>query len=179
MRLRFRIVNNTQYDSRVLRRLVAWCIRHAGAEGRTRKVTFNYTRQDRGCSGYAWLNGSSVVMRLIKGTTDGTNAAQVLLHEIDHNLGLKHKDMVPSHTIALPGFPDDLLTLVAMPPKSKPVPDAVERVASKLAAAEAKVKEWESKLRRTRTWLKKWERRAKYHRARMQAAAHRPNPTLF
>jgi hypothetical protein len=174
MRLRFRIVNKTHYDSRVLRRLVAWCIRHAGAEGRTRKVTFNYTRQDRGCSGYAWLNGSSVVMRLIKSKTDGINAAQVLLHEIDHNLGLEHKDMVPSRTIALPGFPADLMALVEMPPKSKPAPDAVERVAGKLAAVEAKVKEWESKLRRTRTWLKKWERRARYYRAKVAAAAQAP-----
>lgn len=175
MRFRFHIVNKTRYNGHVLRRLVAWCIRHAGAEGRTRMVTFNYTRQDRGCSGYAWLNGSSVVMRLIKGKTDGTNAAQVLLHEIGHNLGLQHRDMVPSHTIALPGFPADLTTLVEVPPKPKPAPDPVERVAGKLAAVEAKVKEWESKLRRTRTWLKKWERRAKYYRAKMRAAAHTPD----
>lgn len=172
--MKFRLVNRTRYETRTLRKLVAYCIRTAGAENRTRKVTFTYTRQDRGCSGYAWLNGSSVVVRLIRGRTDGANAAQVLLHEIDHNLGLQHRDMVPSSTIALPGFPADLVALVEMPPKPMPILDAAERTATKLAAAEAKVKEWESKLRRTRTWLKKWERRVKYYQRKMPVAASTP-----
>ena len=51
MRLRFRIVNKTHYDSRVLRRLVAWCIRHAGAEGRTRKVTLSTPARTVGVAG--------------------------------------------------------------------------------------------------------------------------------
>ena len=45
-------------------------------------------------SGYAWYNSSSVVLKLPKSLTDIQKLAQVYIHEVGHNLNLRHTEMM-------------------------------------------------------------------------------------
>lgn len=82
----------------------------------------------------------------------------VVEHELHHNLNVRHKDMdidsMWKHWKSLEGFFEE-----------KPIPVKPKRdfVAERHQKAIKKVKEWQTKLKRTKTMLKKWERKLKYY----------------
>lgn len=160
---RMSLTNNTRYDGRVLRRLIQWCIQYEGAEGRAAKrVTVVYAT--RGPSGAATVNGSWVKLRLGRGSCDGRDAARVLIHEIGHNLGLKHREMAYAWTLPLVNFPEDLAVLRERPvPERKPAATGLPLAERKLAHVRAKLAEWEAKERAAAKRVKHWRQKVRYH----------------
>ena len=111
--------NLTKWDDKDLKNLCQKVIKHEGTEGHHIIIKYHkkvwYSEQDRYVSGQARINGTWIIMRVCK-TKIPTNKynqetqkiehsereakfpvnsfAVVLMHEIGHNRGLRHKDML-------------------------------------------------------------------------------------
>lgn len=84
--------------------------------------------------------------------------AQVLEHEIGHNLGLRsHRDMVSHASLNV----DYVKDLVIRPKEGKK--KVRDLKAERYKKALAKVKELKTKLKRNQTLLKKWQKKVKYY----------------
>jgi len=125
-----RVLNHTLYDTRTLRRIFFYAMKKMGIKDSTKRIWHvsyakkskkaitDYAKQFR-LSGLAVLghinrrgnmNVANVVwLRLSPyGTTNGTYLAQVVIHELQHNLGIKHKDMENCIHIDVSDLPEDL-----------------------------------------------------------------------
>jgi hypothetical protein len=159
-----KITNKTQYDTRYLRRLFLACENHEGTNPKRRHVCVQ-PKSGGGVGGYAWYNSHSVVMKLSGVKADARDVAQVYIHEVGHNLGLRHKDMAACKDIQIDFWPDEAVPLKAAKP-TKPKPSIVEQRAAK---AEAKLTEWTKKLNRAKTYVKKYQRKVRYYQKRRAA----------
>ena len=106
-----KINNKTNYDTRYLRKLFLACEKRIfqtyliHGESKHRYIAVKTHRACR-VGGYAWYNSKSIVITLpppvsihlgkIKtpNTVSARRVAQVYLHEVGHNLGLKHKQQI-------------------------------------------------------------------------------------
>ena len=94
-----KITNKTDYSTRHLRKIFLACEKNEGTDPKHRDVEVRYGC-DSGGRGYAWYNSNSVVMKLPKMKKDGScqaeihNVARVYIHEVGHNLNLKHREMM-------------------------------------------------------------------------------------
>lgn len=84
--------------------------------------------------------------------------AQVLEHEIGHNLGLRHNDMSKVYDLDTSYLKD--FVIEKQLPKEKKV---IDHVMLRREKAVKKVKELQSRLKRTETLLKKWSKRLRYY----------------
>ena len=177
MALRLRVDNRTRYATADLRRFFLWCIHREGAEGRTRRIEVVYSRKP-GRQSYKWgqpasvhglasYGGGWIRMKIPHGSVDGQLLARVVIHEIGHNLHLHHADMVDWWTLPIEDLPPELATFTESAPKAAPPPQDRDYV--NLTKAQAAVARWASRLKRDRTWLKKWERKAKYYGRKIAA----------
>ena len=128
-----RVLNHTLYDTMALRRLFFYAMKKVGIKDSTKRiwhVTYakkskkaltTYAKQFR-LSGLAVLghinrrgnmNVANVVWLGLSpyGTTNGTYLAQVVIHELQHNLGIKHEDMENCIHIGVSDLPEDLKLL--------------------------------------------------------------------
>ena len=90
-----KITNETEYSTRDLRRIFLACENNEGTDPSFRNVKVVYNRINR-ISGYAWYNSNSVVIRLpkLRYLTDIHVLAKVYIHEVGHNLNLRHREMM-------------------------------------------------------------------------------------
>lgn len=107
------ICNRTGYNTAELRALFEWAMEKRGAQGQAGGWWYvNYSRRRkngvRQPHGRATLGGWAVWVYLPRGNTNGYNLAQVVLHEIDHNLGLKHREMPTWYQLRVDGLPAKL-----------------------------------------------------------------------
>lgn len=180
--------NKTAYDTRYLRKLFMACekqIRYVYmsyadksiyAFHENRHVTIQHSKNRR-VGGYAYYNSGTIVMKIPPpvGTYYGNtrenavsarHVAQVYLHEIGHNLGLKHKQQISSHKLNADFWPDETLPLKQI--KTKPKRNVVDERAKK---AHLKLVEWQKKLNKAKTFVKKYRRKVKYYEKK-KAANH-------
>jgi len=128
-------------------------------------------RQRRGCTGLGSYNWSWVRVRVpTKWLVAGSNGIEysgefnpvefshVLQHELDHNRGLRHSEMVACRTIDCNWA--KAFEVKRKQDKPKPVRDLKKE---RHEHALKKVKEFETKKRRTETLLKKWKRKVRYY----------------
>jgi hypothetical protein len=121
------LVNRTRYDTRDLRRLTILCLKERGAyAGRRYRVTWVPAR-GAWPHGLAWIGRPFVRMMLpaarVEAVGDGgrravglaaldrrtiERLAQVLLHEIDHTLGLNHREMLNCYSLPVWFLPADI-----------------------------------------------------------------------
>lgn len=111
---------------------------------------------------------------------DPMELAHTIGHEIGHQKGLTHRQMKgrPSYTYA-PGWRDVYAWAAAFPVEQRPVrvrpikpaPSQLEVAQTRYAEAAAKVKTWETKVKRAQTMLKKWQRRARLRQSKIAASA--------
>ncbi len=97
--------------------------------------------------------------------------AKVLLHEIDHTLGLRHDEMAPWRSIDVPW-------IEAMPlrrEEEKVGPSAEQRRAARVEAREAraraKLAEWQRRLRAAQRKVGEYKRKVRYYDKRREAAS--------
>lgn len=84
--------------------------------------------------------------------------AQIFSHELHHNLGLNHKDMIDWDKINCDWAKSFVIRKKEV--KEKPKKDLKF---ARYEKAVAKVQDYESKLRRIKNLLKKWQNKAKYY----------------
>jgi len=144
-----KITNKTEYSTRHLRKIFIACEKNEGTDYTKRQVEVRYKKGSK-VAGYAWYNSYSVVIKLPKPKykTDIHQLAKVYIHEIGHNLNLRHKEMAHWWDISIDFLePGDVeLRTVASPKKSKAEINE-EKVRKKLA-------EWENKFNRAKLLLK-------------------------
>jgi len=179
-----KVINNTRYDTRYLRRLFLGCEKKIFAtylvhgESKYRHVTVKTHRGGMArVGGYAWYNSTNIVITLppptsrhlgryvTENTVSARRIAQVYLHEVGHNLGLKHAQMKPSSKIDVLWQPDESVPLKT-PKIVKPKKSIIEQRAAK---AETKLAEWTKKLNRAKIFVKKYQRKVKYYQKKRAA----------
>jgi len=128
-----RVLNKTLYDSKALRRIFLYAMKKVGIEDspkriwhvsyakRSSKVVTKYAKQFRvtGAAARGFLNrrgnisvGNVIWIRLSPhGATNGTYLTQVVIHELQHNLGRNHTNMVGCIHIDVSDLPKDLKLL--------------------------------------------------------------------
>ncbi len=154
------IENKTNYDIRYLRRLFMACEKFASFwkmcgpdDYKFRKIKIVTARCSR-CSGYAWYDTYSIVLKLPKNSTGNITKriAGIYIHEVEHNSGKHHKDMAKWHLRPVDFWPDEPLPLKVI--KIKPKINIVEKRETK---ARASLKAWQTKLKRAKTGVKKYQ----------------------
>jgi len=95
--------------------------------------------------------------------------ARTYLHEVAHNIGLKHKDMKPSGKINADWWPDEKVPLK----KKKPPKPTLNIIEVRAAKAQKKLDEWQKKFNRAKTFIKKYRRKVKYYQKKTAAAKKR------
>ena len=175
-----KITNKTQYDGRYLRRLFLECERHIfttylrHSESKYRVVTVKYHthKNNHSVGGFAFYNSQTLTITLPRPRKELTlpmfvrsqRVAQVYLHEVGHNLGLRHKQMIPSSNIKVAWLPEETVPLKTV--KEKPKQNIVEARAVK---AQKKLEEWQGKVRRANKLVKKYQRKVRYYEKKMAA----------
>lgn len=160
-----KVRNETNYDTHYLRRLFLACEKHEGTDSRYRHVKVIYWQRSR-VSGYAWYNSNSVVMKLPKDSDVGTRrVAQTYIHEVGHNLGLRHKDMVARFEINTTWLPDEEVPLKKVKP-AKPKQPLIEKRA---AHAQKMLDKHLTKFKREKNLVTKYRRKVAYYEKRMAA----------
>lgn len=170
-----KIVNETKYRGADLRK---WFLAaHAEMGAPTQKtiyVVYSHRGMAWGCATYSggWM----------KITLPGDPAeiggkgrlAQLLEHEIGHNLGLKHGEMAPGMfrgAARAPGSWEESLELPRLAEEKKATPE--DRIAARAAHAEEMAARWEKKLKTAKRTLRKWARKVAYYRVGAEIAGRK------
>lgn len=180
MKQKLNFVNKTKWDTKQLKRLCWAVVKHCGSpKSHTIIIETKRGWRYRDYGGLATLNGSWIKMTVpkiksmenvlvsenlyqaqeVQTIFNVTRFAQILEHEIDHNLtGLCNKDLVHSSEKNV-----DYVNEFIVEPQQKPKRSIINIKQIRREKAVAKVKELQSKLKRTQTLLKKWQRKVKYY----------------
>lgn len=172
---KLKVINFTQYHTWDLRRFFLAGMTHRGTGPKT--VTVQYSRYygDIGGSAYMPQKGEpeeTDITMLLPGrkylTGKDTNnpldlleLAQVFEHELDHTMGLDHRDMQEWWDLK-PTWHEGLK--IRWVPKLKRAPEKL--LQERRAQVEAKVTEWSKKARYARQKLAKWRKKLRYYKRR-------------
>jgi len=185
-RQHLRIENKTHWSTKDLRKLFLRCMKERGVYGKWNRywLKVSYSKGWRHIMGYGkcdgpWVhillpgprkNGGENTTKELQEFGSGSilRVVQILLHEIDHNLGLHHEDMCRSSQIEAPWAVTGNYSIAWNDPKvkvkkakeEKPTTTLQERRA---ANAEKKLKEWEAKQKRAALRVKKWRAKVRYY----------------
>lgn len=176
-----KLINKSGWDTKDLRKLCREAIKRSGAENHTKIIV--KTRKGMGSHNirglayvghpyiemkvppvmerrYAFSNtGNRQVVEEKPAEFDSVDFAKVLTHEIDHNLGLRHKDMVSCSALDCEWAKD----YIVKPKEKRPTPPKQDIRKARYEAVLAKVKSWEAKKKRAETALKKYKQKQKYY----------------
>lgn len=183
-----RIINQTCYQLRDLRRLILACWKYEMSETHYRgvQVTVTHTRQGGYSSGHAWLSGGPMVIRIPKPHGRGgdqpyhdiAELACTIIHELAHVRGKDHADMQRADRYYAPGFhtwaESYPLRLIPPKPEPKPLPTADEARPGKLQRIEDLISKWEGKISYAETRIKTLKRKRRGLYAAASRAAKKP-----
>lgn len=168
-----KILNHTDWDTKQLQRIFKWCLKQEGLTGKLLTIEVVNQKQTRTfptefVSGYAYYGSGDfsrnyVRIRIPKGAIHEFSVAGTVLHELAHTRGVKHKEMGRDFyhgKLDAESYGSEALL------QKKPAKPKQDIKAIRKAKAEAKVKEYEHKLKRTQTILKKWKKKVKYYQNR-------------
>ncbi len=165
-----KVVNKTNYDTSYLRSLFIQCEKYEGTNHRYREVEVIY-KKGGGVSGRAWINSRYVEMKLPSytrgpGCPTAHSVAQVYIHEVGHNLGLRHKDMASVNSIDISWLTNESIPLK----KLKAIKTKPNIVEVRAKHAQKKLDEHLKKLKREKNLVKKYQRKIKYYEKKMAAS---------
>ncbi len=159
-----KLINKTNYDTRYLRSLFIKCEKHEGTNHKFREVEVLKSKRGR-IHGKAWYNSYHINMYLPR-DAKSRSIAQIYIHEVGHNLSLRHRDMTPIHRIDVLWLPDEVVPL-KKPKASKPKPNIVEIRAKH---AQKKLDKWQKKLNRAKILVNKYRKRVRYYEKKKAAS---------
>jgi hypothetical protein len=178
-----KLINKTKWNTADLKKLCMAVIKHKGSH-KNHQITvktgkYRYSNSDR-IGGLARLFGTTISMKVplttkpnntgmvgndgktiyeqIPNALDVGDFAKILDHEIDHNLGLRHKVMQNWRKLDvgyLNGFKVGIQEV-----KEKP---KIDLLAKRHLNAILKIKKLESEIKRKQNLLKKWEKKDNYY----------------
>lgn len=200
-RLHIRITNHTKLRTCDLRRFAVRAVRQVdkltdGELSEKGVIWIQFHDNSKGysnCWGRAWLGGTSCWVNALaplrrRTTTPAVvdpdwdhgkiQLATILAHELGHLAGLDHRDMRTSYReLTWNGnFDEKFAWAVDLPlgwkvERKKVAVTGLPLAEQKLAHAEAKVREWESKQKRAKTGIRSWKKKATYYRSRVKQLA--------
>ena len=195
-----RIYNCTDWCTNDLRAICAMALKERGQEGLG--VIFLNGRRIHGRAHYPgnWYfvdpkrgnkgGWAKIKMWLPKPPEDPEPAARfgdakkaelgrVLLHEIDHTLGLKHGEMANLHKFDASWIESMILRRAEKKPV-RPKPSIEERrdarVAKREGKARTKLVEWQRKLKTAQRKVREYQRKARYYDKRREVASRKEWP---
>jgi len=184
-----KVVNKTKYNGRQLRAFITWVSNQEGWEPAMRKrLSVEVVLARKWHTGEAWKRSYHIEIR-IPGSARLNKAklASLIAHELKHLTNRQHIPYSTERWMRGPGpyghrdcekywSAAHELPLEVPTPKAKPVATPLSRAQAGLAHAEAKVAEYEVKLRRTENLLKKWRKKARYYEGRVEKVKDLPPP---
>ncbi len=181
-RQKLMIKNETHWNTRDLRKLFLRCIKERGVYGKwwLYQLVISYSRSGgwiggRGRYDFPWVRillpgsthlGGPIFSGLQEaGSAHIVRLAQVMIHEIDHNLNLHHEDMCSSWTLDVPWAENEHYIVSWNKPtkKTKEAKDKPTLQEKRAARAAIKLKEWESRQKRAAKLVKKWRQKVRYY----------------
>lgn len=163
--MRLKITNETDYRTSDLRRFLTIGFREEGVNLKEEwgRYVIKFYRPRGSLAGQAQYNIRW--MRLALRDSEGelspnqiTRLAQVFVHELGHNRGEKHRDMVSSGTLPVPWAEGLRIRKKVVKPKPKR-----DIVAERAEHAAKMLRQHETKLRREEKLVKKWAQKVKYY----------------
>jgi len=167
-----KINNETKFSTRDLRKVFLAGLKDRGANYKSYRIRVYNSR--KGIRGYAWVNSYDMAMG-IPSKEDLTNSesmerfAQVFIHEVDHTLGLKHREM--KHIRQIDVSWSEGMTIQKESPKPKKTISMQERIDQREQKAKDKTAMYEKKVKHYQNLLKKWKKKVKYYERRNKAAS--------
>jgi len=168
-----KLTNRTDWNTRDLQKLINECIRREGVENK-RRVEIEYNRGEyEAYRGRAWVNCNWVKMIVPKPVTrqyndgewkeketifDTVKFAKVFIHELGHNRGLHHDEMISWTEIDGEWAKD----FEVNPKEEKPKPER-DLVKEKYQRTLEHIKQKERLLKRNQNLLKKWQGKQRYY----------------
>lgn len=164
MKHKWELKNGTDYNSRELRKIFNWCFKHEGAIV-TRIVIVNYGRGNWGYTGScASLYNGWIQIHLPRSHVEIKTLAKVFIHEMGHNLGLRHKEMVSQWNIVLESFPREWKDKHLYPiikEKKKLTTNELQR--ERYQHAQKMLTKAQTRFKRAKTIERKWKEKVKYY----------------
>lgn len=168
-----RVVNQTSYDTRTMRKLLTAAYaavrkyEQPASWWRRLTVTIEYgKRVTTETSGFAYLHGGPMTLRVPRAAASQQGFAETAAHELMHCYGYRHGEFYDATLAAvLPDLPGEI--------PSKPVRPVVkiDPRASRYARVLELEKSWTRKLKLAQTKLRKLRDRRKYYEQTLPAAA--------
>jgi len=183
MRIKLKLLNETRYSTRDLRRLFLAGMKAIGAtQPKTVRVT--YARIGSGIGGRAvygqqlehggTIEGRQVWLYLDRGGSHKpVDLGVTIYHELLHSLGWRHRQMAPDSSFPL-DWVDGLPLRFTEPAKRTRAEIAAGLVAKRDARARARVAQLEAEIVRKQKLLRKWRDKVRYYDKR--AAAQKAKP---
>ena len=165
------LINRTGWRSDDLRSFFYACCKRAGYDTK-RRVEVITSRSPWRVRGLASVGGRWIKMLLPDEPFELKLMAQVFIHELDHNAGLNHEDMVKSYNIDASWA--NSLMLRKKEPKAKPKRDIIKERSDH---AEKMLQAWERKLNLAKTKQKLWAGKAAYYSKALAQRAQTEQPT--
>lgn len=152
-----KVINHTDYETKDLKAIFVRACKEEGTDT-DREVTIVYGK--KWISGVATLSGTYVKMRLPKNRNKFSrkSLAQVFIHEIGHNLGLLHSDMVNHRQIPVDWVYEYPLRKAQL--KEKPVRNLKQE---RYDHAKKTLETKEKIAKRLTNQIKKWKKKIKYY----------------
>lgn len=186
-RIRVQIINKTPYRTADLRAWTIAALKHRGAYDRHPVWKVTWKRSNTHITGRAWVNTGIFSMsipsphvnaelwkKFVGGNSYRRTLAYVILHEIDHCLGLRGEREMRGAFRADPdgflkGFPDLPWPSVAPKPAAKPRGKA-RPIEIKLDEARRRAEMYARRERAAVRWKRKWLAKVRYYEKRQAAS---------
>jgi hypothetical protein len=165
MRNSFRIANETDYQTKHLRKFVTEVAKQfLDLDGRIRFIRFAPAKKF--ISGWAVYHGANMGITLPNKGANKRRLAFVLAHEMAHWRGMSHSQMKhnPRYDQNVDGYLDRYSWADALPLESKTAackPSKYERLKSNLEHARKMLKVAQTRAKRSNSILRKWQHRVK------------------
>lgn len=152
-----KIINNTDYETKDIKKLCLECFKHWGKQQKYYHVVIDYLKSNGRINGWGGYGRSYIRMLLHRENQSPINFVRIFVHEIMHNNGVHHEDMIY--------FPDNGEWAKDYPLRKKAIKPKIKIDLKEVRKQKAiiKVKEMQTKLKRTQTLLKKWQKKVKYY----------------
>jgi len=160
MKVRLKIENHTDYYTSDLRRLFRKCMEQEGVTN-CKVIVRNSQAQTNYVHGEARVNGVHVWMFLPEDADKKIDSvAQVFIHELHHNLGLQHREMIELQLIDVSYVAGMKLRKRVPQVNQKPEKSLQEKRYEKALKMKEK---YEKQIKQKQALLKKWNKKVKYY----------------
>ncbi len=169
-----KIKNETQYDTRYLRRLFMACEKYAifwkmcGPHSHKSRSIRVIKCKGQNVHGLAWYRTHSLVMKLPINPSKPISArkvAGVYIHEVEHNSGKHHREMADWWKRPIDFWPDE-----AVPMKVQKAKPKISAAAKRETQARKNLAAWQVKLARAKSFERKWRTKVRYYDRKAAAA---------